>query len=85
MSEQSAWLIERGSTAEPLYWSGFGIVAWTRNPEHAVWFQRESDASRVADGLLKYTDARIAEHLWIGSGNQAPQEHAATPGRSEAP
>jgi hypothetical protein len=59
----TAWLIERGGPDRLTYWMGFGAEAWTRKPEHAVWFQRQVDAQRVMEGF-RFENARVAEHVW---------------------
>ena len=68
-AEATAWLIEHGSLASPMYWSCVGGWGrWDGNHHKAIRFARRQDAFTVSLALGDMPNDpphRIVEHKWI--------------------
>ena len=65
-----AWVIERGSTGSPEYWTGHHYssdVRWLSEHSKAIRFARRQDATDVLCFVVREPEARIVEHGWDAS------------------
>lgn len=68
--EESGWVIERGSTSAPEYWTGWsGKRAWESDNSAAIRFARRQDATNVLCFLMpnEVANVRICEHIWCAA------------------
>jgi hypothetical protein len=65
--DQTGWLIERHVNSALLYWCGRSPTDFRPDPQDAIRFARETDASTVLAWICE-GNGRVAEHIWMCEG-----------------
>jgi hypothetical protein len=64
---ETAWVIERCYSSEPLYWTARGALPWDVPSRAAVRFARKEDAAAVLDAVLGKL-GRAVQRTWLSTG-----------------
>lgn len=60
-----AWVLERGDTGRPCYWTAIPNNEWSFDHAAAIRFSRRQDATDVLVHIVHDPSANVVEHCWI--------------------